>query len=498
MRINWTPPNNEQPVGRDAHGAPNPAAGDIAHGEAPPSAEGVAEHNGPQSEAAAAGAPRPARAVIDRAVNIEEVIKAFKLPDTPAVRALIAEMARGGVELSHENIDILSRASEAFPELRPEQIVFMAREEILINPENVGRFQQFLTHKNLIGEQLTNILNQLPDSPAPPAADGAAAAGTPPSPEAPHTNVSRETSPAAAAAAPQATENITQSPQTADIASGGTPPPSPEMSHSNVSRETAPAAAAAPQAAEGTARGGTPQTVDIASVSTPPSPEAPRQNVSRETLPAAQAMEGTARDGTPPPSPEMPHSNVSRETSAAAPQAAEGTAQPPQTVDIAGDSTPPPSPELSLSNVSRETAPAAPQTTYIARGGTPQTVEQKIASLFRKVDPHSPHRLPGELNARELARELDELIEAVRHKLPELAPRQREALARSVNELEQSVKFLDGLNRFTPIVNVPLQWGDRRTTAELYVFNDSGRGRKIDPHNATVFISLMTANTGRV
>jgi hypothetical protein len=118
-------------------------------------------------------------------------------------------------------------------------------------------------------------------------------------------------------------------------------------------------------------------------------------------------------------------------------------------------------------------------------------------SLFKKVDPQSPHRLPNELNARELARELNDVVNAIKQRLPELEPQQREPLARSVAELEQSVKFLDSLNKFTPIINIPLQWGDERTTAELYVFNDS-RGKKIDPQNATVFMSLMTSNNGRV
>jgi hypothetical protein len=125
------------------------------------------------------------------------------------------------------------------------------------------------------------------------------------------------------------------------------------------------------------------------------------------------------------------------------------------------------------------------------------TIEQKLMSLFKKVDPGNPHRLPNELNARELARELDEVIDAVKQRLSELEPRSREVLTRSLNELEQSVRFLDSLNRFTPIVNIPLQWGNERTTAELYVFNDS-RGKKIDPQNATVFMSLMTSNAGRV
>ena len=125
-------------------------------------------------------------------------------------------------------------------------------------------------------------------------------------------------------------------------------------------------------------------------------------------------------------------------------------------------------------------------------------VRKLISSLFRKVDMSRADRLPGELNVKTLARELNQAITLLRERAEDLPEGARARLQGAAGELEQSARFLGRLSSFTPVAGLPLQWGSDRTTAELYVFNDSRNGRRIDPQNATVFLSLMTSNAGRV
>lgn len=127
-------------------------------------------------------------------------------------------------------------------------------------------------------------------------------------------------------------------------------------------------------------------------------------------------------------------------------------------------------------------------------------LEQAITALFRRVDPHNAHTLPRELNAAALTRELNAAVELLYERL-ERTPDSpaRAELHQAVRELEGGTRFIQQVSNFTPVVTIPLQWGNERTTAELYVFNDSENAKKrIDPQNATIFLSLMTANVGRV
>lgn len=488
MRIgNWSVPNSEQQTAKA-----NTSEAEVAEssGETEESGEVTLQQ-------------RPAKA--ERAVNIDEIIKAFQLPDTPATRGLIAEMARGGIELSAENIDILSKALEAFPEQKPEQIVFMAREGITINKPNVERFQQFLEHKNLVGEQLSNILRQLPAefSEKPPVDETGA-------PRAPVSDKPIDI-------------HSDEIPHVSNMEVSGKPDAGIENTLRLPNSETIekPVVQNLEQAiALGTTEKQPQQTSEklIANHETPEnSPvQTPEQAVTLETpdrqsfqtseqviaieIPdrqPAQNTEKAAMLGTPDKQP------VQTPEKAAMPKTAEN-----QPAQISEKATTLEVPEKQSIQISEKQAAEIPtkqanvtetiNSKEIIPNEEPITIEQKIMSLFKKVDSKSPHKLPRELNARELVRELAEVIETVKEKLPELEPSRRETLGKAVAELEQSVKFMDNLNKYTPIVNIPLQWGDERTTAELYVFNDSKRGRKIDPQNATMFVSLMTANAGRV
>ncbi|MCL1819569.1 MAG: flagellar hook-length control protein FliK [Oscillospiraceae bacterium] len=476
MRIgSFVPPNNNN----NAETAELTGRGDL---DAPPetSAEG--------EEAVSRQGGRPLRATIDRAVNISEVVKAFQLPDTPSVRGLVAEMARGGVEINQQNLSILSRAVDAG--LAPEQAVFMAREGIPINAANIERFQLFLEHKNLVGEQLSQILEQLPEEIKQTVSEQQPTTqivgrGIPDAP-----SVSAQPQ----SAQPLTTEQPIQTIQPQQIVQTPEQPPilqqqipekniqttQPQQPANSLQPQPSATVPNAPPTLEQPIQTAQPQ-------QTTQTPEQPVQSAQSQT-PEQPATVPVGRNA--PGAPSIPAPSSTAQPAQILEQSIE-TAQPQQTTE-----------QSTTSTVGRN-APGAPPIPAPSAPATPEqpsviTVEQKIISLFKKVDPKNPHKLPNELNARELARELDEVIETVRQKLPELEPSRREALAKAVNELEQSVKFLDNMNRFTPIVNIPLQWGGERTTAELYVFNDSKGGKKIDPQNATVFISLMTANTGRV
>jgi hypothetical protein len=127
-----------------------------------------------------------------------------------------------------------------------------------------------------------------------------------------------------------------------------------------------------------------------------------------------------------------------------------------------------------------------------------QALLDKVANLFRRIDRSRASLLPRELDAPKLMRELSEVLHGLEDKAATMTGESRANLQQVARELESGVKFMSQLNNFTAFVQLPVTVNGERATADLYVFNDSKDKRKIDPENATLFLSLATASAGRV
>jgi len=89
---------------------------------------------------------------------------------------------------------------------------------------------------------------------------------------------------------------------------------------------------------------------------------------------------------------------------------------------------------------------------------------------------------------------LTNIIETARG-LPEQT---RTELLSTAREIVQTLRFTEQINQCTAFVQLPVNINGEKTTAQLYVFNDSEEKKKIDPQNATLFLSLKTVNLGTV
>ena len=143
--------------------------------------------------------------------------------------------------------------------------------------------------------------------------------------------------------------------------------------------------------------------------------------------------------------------------------------------------------------------PADSAPPVVSPKGEPPTLRSLAAALFKDVSTLATQpQTSKELRASRLMRELSELLDAVERRAAELPRTERNEVVKAAREIEQQVKFMEHINNFTSYIQIPLQIGNRRETAELYVFNDAKGRRKIDPENATLFLSLNTANLGLV
>jgi hypothetical protein len=117
-----------------------------------------------------------------------------------------------------------------------------------------------------------------------------------------------------------------------------------------------------------------------------------------------------------------------------------------------------------------------------------------VASLFRRPN------LIRSLNASGLTKELSEMLRTVEARSSELPSETRDAVRAMVREIASDLRLTNRLNEFTPVVQIPLTLSDdTKSTASLYVWNDAeSKGRRVDPKNATLFLSLFTAHIGRV
>ncbi|MDR1668877.1 MAG: flagellar hook-length control protein FliK [Oscillospiraceae bacterium] len=123
-------------------------------------------------------------------------------------------------------------------------------------------------------------------------------------------------------------------------------------------------------------------------------------------------------------------------------------------------------------------------------------IPRLLDAIFTKVE--RGRTLPREMDVprqtREIGRMLTRVLDAARE-MPEGA---RTEIMKAARDVVENLRFSDQLNHCASFAQMPLTLNGERTTAQLYVFNDSKEKKRIDPHNATVFVSLATANLGTV
>lgn len=118
-----------------------------------------------------------------------------------------------------------------------------------------------------------------------------------------------------------------------------------------------------------------------------------------------------------------------------------------------------------------------------------------LENLFLKV---APEELKSGLDVKNLYKDILVKLQIVKDELSTVnTPISKEILDR-VDNLENSIRFLDDLNNHNAYIQVPLNLNDKNTTGELYVLKRGPKRKRIDPENTSLLISLNTQNLGLV
>ncbi len=158
-----------------------------------------------------------------------------------------------------------------------------------------------------------------------------------------------------------------------------------------------------------------------------------------------------------------------------------------------------PSPAAQAQATASQTAHPAQNTAVPVNVSTSSDLKSMVESLFRQIEHDRAKFLPKEIAASRLNRQINEVLAAVNEHLPEMSSTQRMAVTQIVNEIDQSMKFINQLSNTTSVIQIPILINDQKSTAELYVFQEGKKsGKKIDPRNATMFVSLATVNLNRI
>ncbi len=124
-----------------------------------------------------------------------------------------------------------------------------------------------------------------------------------------------------------------------------------------------------------------------------------------------------------------------------------------------------------------------------------ESIKKSFEKMFVKINEEIDSR---DINVKEVYKDIYKKLEMVRGILENSNVPGKEDILNRVDSLKSNISFLNELNNHSVYFQIPLKVFDRNTTGELYILKRNNGRNRIDPQNATVFISLDTENLGQV
>jgi hypothetical protein len=417
-----------------------------------------------------------------------QTLRAQGLPVTAENIELAQAIIRSGETPTAEKINDLASVMMRFPRLPLTTAAFMQSQSIPINHDTIRQVSNLLVQKDRIDENLTKLLDILGKSadiplpkgavPSPPAS-GPAYTQTPVTPTVAVTPDSTAAAPVPAAqtAVPEPAPNQGLPQPTAIPVNHGAAPstsaqvPVPPQLPEQILQADSPAVTQQPAA----------QPFHVPSPQTPAAaPEPPAH------IPAGTASTNDA----------VPEQPVKPETlSPVEPQPV--TRGIPAVPVAQTQAAPAQQGQLQPELPARQAEPGlvAPEPMSPPLPNQPPTIRMLAENLFRRIDTQDDN--PGrEITAAAFNRKLDAILQQSQQL--ELSPAVRQSLNGLIREMQSEARTLTQMDHFSAYLQMPIIINDKKTNAELYVFKDSRGRNKIDPKNATVFLSLSTVQVGRV
>ncbi len=118
-----------------------------------------------------------------------------------------------------------------------------------------------------------------------------------------------------------------------------------------------------------------------------------------------------------------------------------------------------------------------------------------IESVFARVGENAGE--DGGKALQKLASRLEENLSALRAQIEASDMPGKEALLNKLDQTIAQTKLSNDIQQYA-FVQIPVQLGEHKSTAELYVMKRKGGKKTIDPEDVTVVVALDTQNMGRV
>lgn len=116
-------------------------------------------------------------------------------------------------------------------------------------------------------------------------------------------------------------------------------------------------------------------------------------------------------------------------------------------------------------------------------------------SLFVRIDSET---LKDDLHAKSLYKDINNVLEVIRDTATASDSPMKDQIISKTENMQNMIRFMNELNSHSTFLQIPVKLIDQNTNCEIFVLKKNGGKKKIDPNNATAYISLDTTNIGKV
>ena len=122
-------------------------------------------------------------------------------------------------------------------------------------------------------------------------------------------------------------------------------------------------------------------------------------------------------------------------------------------------------------------------------------LEEALQKFYVKIDDNTGAE---GLKMNKTYKDMYEKLEIIKHSVEQSTVLQKNEILNKLDNLQSNLKFINDINNHSTYIQIPLNILGKNTTGELYVLKKGSKGKKIDPQNASVLVSLNTPNLGQI
>jgi len=127
-----------------------------------------------------------------------------------------------------------------------------------------------------------------------------------------------------------------------------------------------------------------------------------------------------------------------------------------------------------------------------------ENIKNAVRELFIEIDKLKSSDIKTKLSIEKVMEDIAKIIKEIKDSAGNLPPAQNKKFMLKLNELEDKFNLMNQIRSNYIYMQLPVNMNQYYTTAELYIMKNKNKKKTIDSNNATVFLSLHTANLGQV